>query len=1228
MGARPGHLVVAGHFGAGNLGDDSILDATLALVEQVSPGRSVVVAGYDVDRVLARHAVTHAVHLGDLNDCDAALDGAAALVVGGGGVYFDYDGITPSGVLATDQPWAGLYRLPFLARARDVPLGLLGVGLGPFLHDSGRRTAGAVCRDAAVATLRDTGSHRLFVELGGRPLRSATTSDATWSLPAVPEDEREAVLRSREVRGDYVAVALRRPVFGDGVDVAGTVEALSTVARERRLAVAVLAMEVAPGAADVALAEEVAARLQQAGVDVVPLLDLTAVQAAAVLQGASACLAVRLHAMLLGAATGCPTVSLGYDPKIAAQAAELGLSEFHLPLDADGRAVSAALRRCLDEGPVLRGRVAGRAAALSERRSIDRTALELLLSDATDVLPLQPLVAGGQAGSLDVLTGQSLDVLAGTVHAALAELGPLVRSVTDLTGEVRDLQHAVSDREASMQVMADRVAAVEREAAERARAHEQALLDVREDHESERRALRTSADVAQRQVAALAEQLGTSTQLLAREEVSLARPVARRALRLARTLGRRLDPDRQQAVRAALAPVVVRVAPRSRQAPAYALARRARASRGAPPLPVIADAHSGGGAAPTSPPLPARRAAQGFDVVMLPVIDWHFRHQRPQQLATHLADLGHRVLYLTTTFRRPASDAPPFEVLEQVAPAVWTCRLALDAPHPVIYTDRLDPRRATDLADALRTALHQLRLDRPVLVVQHPFWSDVARRLGEAVLVYDLMDDHEGFDNTAPWVLEAERELLQLVDVTTVTAPTLQEKVPGRSVLVRNGAEVSRFRAAAQDRRQQPGRDRLVIGYVGAIAHWFDTDLVGRCADARPEWDFVLVGDTTGSDARRLEDRPNVRFLGERPYADVPELVAGFDVCLIPFHVIPLTMHTNPVKAYEYLAAGKPVVATAMPEVIAMAPHVHVGHDHEQFLEALETAVAEVGDADLAAARAAWADRHSWGARAEAFLTAVDEVLPTVSVVVLCYGNLALTRACLESLERCTTYDGWELVLVDNASPDGTADFLRQYAQDRPHVRLVLNDENLGFAEGNNVGVRASSGDVVVLLNNDTEVTEGWLLGLARHLRDDEGLGLVGPVTDNIGNEARVVLAEGQHWRSAARAYTSQRLRRLLELPTVAFFCVAFRRSTWDAVGELDARFGTGFFEDDDYCRRVADAGLRVAVADDVFVHHHLSASFDALGAARKQALFERNKALYEQKWGPWVPHEYREAPR
>ena len=83
-------------------------------------------------------------------------------------------------------------------------------------------------------------------------------------------------------------------------------------------------------------------------------------------------------------------------------------------------------------------------------------------------------------------------------------------------------------------------------------------------------------------------------------------------------------------------------------------------------------------------------------------------------------------------------------------------------------------------------------------------------------------------------------------------------------------------------------------------------------------------------------------------------------------------------------------------------------------------------------------------------------------------------------------------------------------------------------------------------------------------------------------------------------------------------------RDVYQRIGPLDEAFGRGFFEDDDYCRRIDELGLRIVCAEDVFIHHHLSASFNKLKNKDREALFKRNKALYEAKWGQWVPHTYK----
>ena len=298
-----------------------------------------------------------------------------------------------------------------------------------------------------------------------------------------------------------------------------------------------------------------------------------------------------------------------------------------------------------------------------------------------------------------------------------------------------------------------------------------------------------------------------------------------------------------------------------------------------------------------------------------------------------------------------------------------------------------------------------------------------------------------------------------------------------------------------------------------------------------------------------------------------------------------------------------------------------------EFAGALREALADRSPGS-AERRRAFARENTWDARGELLAREARGLFPKASVIVLTHGRRDLTRDCLESLDRLTGYPDWELVLVDNASPDGTPDLLHSFAFGRPWVKVIANSSNPGFAAGNNQVARATTGEYLVFLNNDTYVTRGWLGDLLAHFQAHPDLGLLCPVTNNIGNEARIDISYGslEEMEARARSYTSARRGRELDLRTVPFFCAAVPRSVWERVGGLDEGFGLGFFEDDDYAMRVRAAGLRVACAEDVFIHHHLSGSFQEMDSERRRELFERNRRYYESKWGAWTPHRYRPA--
>ena len=178
-----------------------------------------------------------------------------------------------------------------------------------------------------------------------------------------------------------------------------------------------------------------------------------------------------------------------------------------------------------------------------------------------------------------------------------------------------------------------------------------------------------------------------------------------------------------------------------------------------------------------------------------------------------------------------------------------------------------------------------------------------------------------------------------------------------------NGADFEHF-SRGEPNAFVAGLPRPVIGYFGAIAEWFDVELIAQAARERPQWSFVLVGRTAGASLGPLRGLKNVHLTGERPYGQLPGFLAGFDVACIPFKVDMLTRATNPVKFFEYLSAGKPVVATALCELAPHAKYFHSIQPGEGLVAAAEQALAD-NDAEMAAARRLFARQNTWEARRE-----------------------------------------------------------------------------------------------------------------------------------------------------------------------------------------------------------------------------------------------------------------------
>jgi GT2 family glycosyltransferase len=242
---------------------------------------------------------------------------------------------------------------------------------------------------------------------------------------------------------------------------------------------------------------------------------------------------------------------------------------------------------------------------------------------------------------------------------------------------------------------------------------------------------------------------------------------------------------------------------------------------------------------------------------------------------------------------------------------------------------------------------------------------------------------------------------------------------------------------------------------------------------------------------------------------------------------------------------------------------------------------------------------------------------PLLSLVVLSYKRFDTTTGpCLATLQDAFDEPRVELILVDNGSDDGAAQRCAGYAAAHPAAVHLPLPRNLGFGGGMNAGVAAAHGEWVCLVNSDTLFPAGALPALLATLASAPAdVAAVGPVTNAAGNGQCLRLPDVPMEQVVGIGAAAMRAVTGLLTPTYRsdFFCIALRRAAWQELGGLDPVFGLGYYEDFDFSLRLAKAGWRQVIAEDVFVAHVGSATFAAMGEAQKD-LMRRNRALLVER--------------
>jgi len=241
------------------------------------------------------------------------------------------------------------------------------------------------------------------------------------------------------------------------------------------------------------------------------------------------------------------------------------------------------------------------------------------------------------------------------------------------------------------------------------------------------------------------------------------------------------------------------------------------------------------------------------------------------------------------------------------------------------------------------------------------------------------------------------------------------------------------------------------------------------------------------------------------------------------------------------------------------------------------------------------------------------------SIVVLTYNQLEdCTKSCIESIYKYTNIEEFELIVVDNDSQDGTPEYLKNIEPNYSNMSIILNDTNKGYSGGNNDGIKASKGNYVILLNNDTLVSQNWLEQILKPFKKDKSIGMVGPISNSVGNEQRVNIdgLNDKNYNEKIAQYIDSNKDIVTITQRLGFFCVAIRKELIDKIGLLDEKFGIGMFEDDDYCMRATKEGYKLVITDGCFVYHKGSVSFKKLTTDAYHEIFTKNKKYFLQKHG------------
>lgn len=325
---------------------------------------------------------------------------------------------------------------------------------------------------------------------------------------------------------------------------------------------------------------------------------------------------------------------------------------------------------------------------------------------------------------------------------------------------------------------------------------------------------------------------------------------------------------------------------------------------------------------------------------------WNFVFQRPQHLLSRLA-AGYQIIFV----EEPAFGAHD-NYLERLTP---TANVEVLRPHVVGHGQGFDDAFAPVLRSLIDDFLMQQSISEFWLWFYTPLALPITTGMSAQGIIYDCMDELSAFKHASPLLIERENALFQVADIVFTGGPSLYQSKRHKH------HNVYCFASSVDAEHYAPKKPQsnailhlnpnatlnktsipVRIGYVGVIDERIDIALIAHLAECHPEWQIVMVGPVVKIDTHSLPQHNNILWLGQKSYAELPALMAAWDICMMPFALNESTRFISPTKTLEYMAAERVVVSTNITDVAEPYGHVvPIAHSHDQFVQMCESLLAE-----------------------------------------------------------------------------------------------------------------------------------------------------------------------------------------------------------------------------------------------------------------------------------------------